>query len=181
MFVVVSGSNRPGCNTIKVARRVAELLRADEREVRLLDLRELPPSLFAPESYAEKPADFAPFQEAIDAARGILTVVPEYNGSFPGALKYFVDMLRFPESLADVPCAFVGLSAGRWGGVRAVEQLEQVFLYRHAQPYGRRVFLPDIFAALDDDGRLVDPALDARLAELVRGFGAFVDGAVGRA
>ncbi|RLE20696.1 MAG: NADPH-dependent oxidoreductase, partial [Acidobacteria bacterium] len=30
-------------------------------------------------------------QEAILETDGILTIVPEYNGSYPGALKYFID------------------------------------------------------------------------------------------
>ena len=112
-------------------------------EVAFLDLAELPPDLMAGTSYAAKPDGFEVFQEVVLAARGILTVVPEYNGSFPGILKYFIDMLRFPESLHEKPAGFVGISSGRWGAVRAVEQLEMVFQYRHAHLYGRRVFIPD--------------------------------------
>jgi len=74
-------------------------------------------------------------------ADGIVTVVPEYNGSFPGVLKYFIDMLRFPESLYGIPAAFVGIAAGEWGALRAVEQMEMVFQYRHAHLFGRRVFI----------------------------------------
>jgi len=100
-------------------------------------------------------------------------VVAEYNGSFPGVLKYFIDMLRFPESLVDVPAGFVGVAAGEWGGLRAVEQLEMVFQYRHAHLYGRRVFLKGIDRLLDEDGRITDPALAERLETMVRGFAAF--------
>jgi chromate reductase len=174
MIVVISGSNRPASNTRKVAALVGEILGEAGSEVRLLDLTELPPELLAPSSYTEPPAAFAPFQDAILAASGVVTVVPEYNGSFPGVLKLFIDVLRFPDSLADKPAAFVGLSSGRWGGVRAVEQLEMVYQYRSAHLYGRRCFLPGIERALDTDGQLVDPDAGARLRAAVEGFADFV-------
>jgi NAD(P)H-dependent FMN reductase len=170
MIALIAGTNRASSNTLKVARQLAAMLEARGQEVRLLDLRELPPTVFSPDAYRAKPPELAPFQEAVLAADGILTVVPEYNGSFPGALKLFIDMLKFPESLVDKPAAFVGLADGRWAGLRAVEQLEMVFQYRSAHLYGRRVFIPAICNELDEEGRLRDPELVARLEALVAGF-----------
>ncbi|MCA8923034.1 MAG: NAD(P)H-dependent oxidoreductase [Planctomycetes bacterium] len=174
MFAVISGTNRPGSQTRKVAQLVTDFLAGEGHEARLLDLQELPPEVFSPDSYAAKPAGFAPFQEAITDAQGVITLVPEYNGSFPGALKYFVDMLRFPESLVGTPSCFVGLAAGRWGGLRAVEHMEQVFHYRRACLYGERLYLPDVFEALDAEGRL-GAELQGRLETLLRGFVAFAE------
>ena len=108
-------------------------------------------------------------------ASGIVTVVPEYNVSFPGVLKYFIDMLRFPDSLVGKPAAFVGLSAGTGGGVRAVEQLEMVFQYRNAHLYGRRLFLRNAHGLLGAGDELLDAELAARLERLLRGFAAFAD------
>ncbi len=174
MIAVVSGSNRPASNTRKIAALVEELLAEAGVEVRLLDLAELPHDVLAPSSYTDPPASFTPFQDAIVAASGLVTVVPEYNGSFPGVLKLFIDVLRFPDSLADKPASFVGLSSGRGGGVRAVEHLEMVYHYRRAHLYGRRCFVPGIERALDASGRLVDPDAEARLRTMVHGFVDFV-------
>ncbi|MGE0707374.1 MAG: NADPH-dependent FMN reductase [Planctomycetota bacterium] len=173
MIVVISGTNRPGSNTLRVARLCERHLRAAGEEVVLLDLLELPLELYQPESYAQKPAAFARFQGAIDACQGVLTVVPEYNGSFPGALKYFLDMLAFPGSLRDVPASFVGLASGRWGALRAVEQLQHVFQYRLALLYPDRTFISQVTQALDDAGELLDPALAQRLDEQLQGFARF--------
>jgi NAD(P)H-dependent FMN reductase len=170
MFVVISGTNRPDSRTRRVSRLVEKELLEAKQQVTLLDLAELPADLFAPSSYATKPAAFSPYQEALLEADGILTVVPEYNGSFPGVLKYFIDMLRFPESLVDKPAGFVGLSAGRWGALRAVEQLELVFQYRCAHLYGHRLFLPGIGTLLDDEGCLTGPDYVERLRRTVVGF-----------
>jgi NAD(P)H-dependent FMN reductase len=170
MIVVIAGTNRPRSNTLKVARLVESIVRECGEEVTLVDLSRLPPELFSPSSYATRPAGFRPFQDAVLEASGIVTVVPEYNGSYPGVLKYFIDMLQFPESLVGKPAAFVGLSSGRWGGLRAVEQLSMVFQYRNAHLYGRRVFLPAIGTLLDEDDRLCDPDALDRLDGAARGF-----------
>lgn len=173
MLAVIAGTNRPGSNTLRIALAAREILLERGEEVELLDLAELPPSLFAGASYASKPSGFGRFQEAIDAADGILTVVPEYNGSFPGVLKYFLDMLKFPESLYEKPAAFVGISSGRWGAIRAVEHLQMVFQYRHAHLFGRRVFIPEVGTKLDDSGKLIDVDLAGRLHTTVCGFSDF--------
>ena len=170
MIVLISGTNRPGCNTLKVARIVEGLLQRAGGEVKLLNLQELPADLLDPGSYARKPSAFAPWQEAILTAEGIVTVLPEYNGAYPGILKYFIDMLKFPESLQGVPAAFVGLGAGEWGGLRAVEQLEMVFNYRSAHIYGKRVFLKHIGDLLDAGGQLKDAAHQERLSAMAAGF-----------
>jgi NAD(P)H-dependent FMN reductase len=170
MIVVLSGTNRPGSNTRRIAGLAERAVAAAGAEVTLLDLHGLPPTLAEPSAYASKPEAFARFQDAILRAQGILTVTPEYNGSFPGVLKLFIDMLSFPDSLVDRPAAFIGLSAGRWGALRAVEQLETIFQYRHAHLYGRRLHIPSINDALDSRGELVDPEIGGRLEALAEGF-----------
>jgi chromate reductase, NAD(P)H dehydrogenase (quinone) len=170
MIVVLSGSNRPRARTLVVAQGVVRHLTALGAAPHLIDLQTMPADLYVPASYKSPPESFLAHQRAVLAARGIITVVPEYNGSYPGALKYFIDLLKFPESLRGVPAGFVGLAAGEWGALRAVEQLEMVFKYRNAHLYGKTVLVREVHKALDADGRFVDPALEARLGDMVRGF-----------
>jgi NAD(P)H-dependent FMN reductase len=172
MITVISGTNRPNSNTIKIANLAVEGLRQEGEDVELLDLAELPMEIFDGASYGEKPASFGPFQDSVLSSDGILTVIPEYNGACPGVMKYFIDMLRFPDSLYETPAGFIGLSAGPWGAVRAVEQLEMVFQYRHAHLFGRRVFIPNVGKALNDEGRFADEAMENRFSEAL---GKFVD------
>lgn len=173
MITVISGTNRPASNTVKVARLAVEGLHRAGEEVKLIDLTELPAEIFDGASYGEKPASFARFQDAILATDGILTVIPEYNGACPGVMKYFIDMLRFPDSLYEKPAGFIGISAGPWGAVRAVEQIEMVFQYRHAHLFGRRIFIPNVGTALDDQGRFFDQQLEKRFGETVEKFADF--------
>ena len=101
-------------------------------------------------------------------------VTPEYNGSLPGVLKYFIDMLKFPESFEGRPVCFIGEAAGMWGALRPVEQLQMIFGYRDAFLYPERVFMPRINDLLDDKGRIKDAELVDRLCEQQKGFIEFV-------
>ena len=173
MIALIAGTNRPDSKTLQVAGIANSILAANDHPVTLIDLADLPQELFSSASYADKPASFDHLQQTILDADGILTVVPEYNGSFPGVLKYFLDMLRFPESLYETPAGFIGLSAGRWGALRAVEHLEMVFQYRHAHLFGRRCFLPRIHNTIDGEGRLTDQGVADRLEKTVLDFADF--------
>ena len=96
MLTLIVGTNRPGSNTRKVARNVEEVYSGLEVPLNVLDLAELPPEIFSPGSYAEKPTGSSRIAEDVVNATGLIVVTPEYNGSVPGILKYFIDMLKFP-------------------------------------------------------------------------------------
>lgn len=174
MIVLLSGTNRPGSNTRKVVAHLESVYRGLKIVTQVVDLAHLPPAIFDPGSYAEKPAAFKPFADTLLAAKGLVIVTPEYNGGVPGVLKYFIDMLKFPESFEAKPVCFVGLSAGMWGALRPVEQLQQIFAYRNAYLYPQRVFLPGIHGLLNEAGGIADVEIAERLAEQARGFAGFV-------
>ena len=175
MMTLIIGTNRPGSNTRKVAAQVEEIYAGLNVPLRVLDLAQLPPEIFSPTSYAEKPKSFLPFADAVLKSDGLHVVTPEYNGSVPGVLKYFIDMLKFPESFEQRPVCFTGLAAGIWGALRPVEQLQAIFGYRNAHLFPVRVFLPQIYNLLDDAGRIKDAELVLRLQAQAEGFAAFVE------
>src|SRR5262245_25554664 len=114
MLTLIVGTNRPNSNTRKVASQVHEIYRSLGVTPEELDLAKLPPEIFSPASYGEKPKSFAPFNDTILKSSGLIVVTPEYNGGMPGILKYFIDMLKFPESFEKRPVCFVGVAAGIW-------------------------------------------------------------------
>lgn len=172
-ILIISGTNRPQSNTLRVARVVLEHYQRQHLPAELFSLCDLPPEVFEPTVYATKPPAMAHIQQRVLDASGIHVVMPEYNGSFPGILKYFIDILKFPESFDRKPVAFVGLATGMFGALRAVEQLQMVFAYRNAHLYPDRVFIPMLREKLDAEGNVKDPALDERLTKQVRGFAQF--------
>ena len=164
MISVISGTNRMDSKSLHVARHVAEVYRGLGEEVSLLDLQDLPAEALVSTAYKDKPEVLVTgFTDKIMASDGLVVVVPEYNGSYPGILKYFVDLLPFPESFECRPVAFIGLAAGYYGSLRSVEQLQMVFAYRNAYLFNRRVFIPAVYKALDEAGNLIDEDLRQRL------------------
>ena len=60
-----------------------------------------------------------------------------------------------------------------WGGLRAVEQLQQIFSYRNAHLLPDRVFIPGVGQKFDADGGLTDAAIEERLAKQCERFAWF--------
>lgn len=175
-ILIISGTNRPDSNALRVANIIrGHYQRAGVSDVGLYSLTEMPREIFEPTSYATKPASWAAVQQRIVDSAGLHIVTPEYNGSFPGMLKYFIDMLKFPESFDAKPVAFTGEAAGLWGALRSVEQLQMIFGYRNAHVFPDRVFIPGIGQKLDAaTGKLHDASIDDRLAKQAAGFAEFV-------
>ena len=175
MITLLIGTNRPNNNSRKIARHIEEIYAELKVPLRVMDLGDLPPEIFLPTSYAEKPKSFQPFAEGILQSSGVHVISPEYNGGIPGVLKYFIDMLKFPESFERRPVCFTGIAAGIWGALRPIEQLQAIFGYRNAFIYPERVFLPQIHSLLDQNGRLTNPELLERLHKQAAGFVDFVE------
>jgi NAD(P)H-dependent FMN reductase len=172
-ILIISGTNRPKSN----AMRVADILRANYARLGvphdLLSLADLPREVFDGAAYAHKPEGMLAIQRRVLDALALHVVTPEYNGSFPGVLKYFIDMLKFPESFEAKPVAFVGEAAGQWGGLRSVEQLQLIFGYRNAHVLPDRVFIPGVATKFDATGKLTDAAIEERLAKQCERFARF--------
>jgi chromate reductase len=154
MITIISGTNRPNSNTRKITSHVEKAYKALNVPTEVVDLAHLPHEVFLPSSYEKSPDSFKKFIDAILGADALVVVTPEYNGSIPGVLKYFIDMLPFPESFAERPVCFVGLAAGLWGAFRPAEQLQQIFSYRNGIVFPERVLLPGVNSLLGEDDRL---------------------------
>ncbi len=175
MIQILCGTNRPGSNTRKITSIVEGLYRDLKASSEVIDLAHLPREIFEPSSYAQKPAAFEPIAQKIVEADGLVVITPEYNGSLPGVLKYFIDMLPFPASFERKPVCFIGVAAGMWGALRPIEQLELIFGYRNAYIYPERVFMPHINGLLNEAGQLKDADLVDRLRTQAAGFVDFVE------
>jgi len=158
-LTILSATNRPQSNTLKVAKFSERLLSqkiSQNDEIVFLDLQNLPVELFTPQAYQEKPKTLEPFVKGIVETDALLVVMPEYNGGPPGVFKYFIDMLPFPQSLQKLPTLFIGVAAGRFGALRPVEQMQAIFRYRNAFLYPESIYLMNVFESLEADGKPKD-------------------------
>lgn len=169
-ITIISGTNRNGSQTLRVSTRLAQKYQVLGAQVNVLDLCKLPAEIFTPEAYSQKPAEFEPFSKAVLESDGLVVVTPEYNGSFPGVLKLFIDHLKFPESFEKRPVAFVGLAAGMWGALRSVEQLQLIFAYRNGFLFNERVFIPRVDSQIDENGEAKESLLRGLIDSQVKNF-----------
>jgi NAD(P)H-dependent FMN reductase len=96
------------------------------------------------------PGGGSPISSRLARADGFLVLTPEYNHSFPAALKNAIDW-HFDE-WAYKPVAFVAYGASS-GGIRAVEQLRLIFPELRATTVRNAVLLAAPWTQLTQDGR----------------------------
>lgn len=131
MIALISGTNRPRSTTRRVADFYAQRLRAHGAAYTLVDLQELPADFTSSALYGEagrNPA-FNLLADRTAAADKLVFIVPEYNYSFPGVLKAFIDGLPYPGGIRGKKAALVGLAAGAQGGAIALSHLTDVLHY----------------------------------------------------
>ena len=174
MISLIVGTHRPGSNSAKVARHVAQVYATLGEPLAVIDLAQFPPDAFSPAAFGQKSAAVEAAAHTVLQSSGLVVIAPEYNGSYPGALKAFIDLLPFPIAFERRPVCFIGIAAGEWGGLRTVEHLQGVFGYRNAHIYPDRIFVPGIYSKLGADGSITDTALVGRIERQASGFIRFV-------
>jgi NAD(P)H-dependent FMN reductase len=90
----------------------------------------------------------------IGRADAFVVITPEYNHSYPAALKALIDSVH--EEWQAKPVAFVSYG-GISGGIRAVEHLRHVFAELHAVGIRDSVSFANAWRQFDTEGALRDP------------------------
>lgn len=117
-IAVLSGTTREKRKSHNVAKLIAEIGNSiDGVQTILVDPKEFnfPGDGNDPEGKDPK------YTKITEEADAFIVVTPEYNHSFPGSLKRMLDSEL--GNYIHKPVAITGVSAGRWGGIRAIEHL----------------------------------------------------------
>lgn len=130
-IVIICGTNRNDSVSSQMAQLYKQML--DERDCvnEIIDLTDLPNDFAFSALYdnAGRNEQFNHFRTLMAETKKFVFIVPEYNGSFPGVLKTFIDGLKFPDSFKSKKCALVGLSSGIQGAGLALSHLTDIFHY----------------------------------------------------
>ena len=95
----------------------------------------------------------APVRERLGRADAFVVITPEYNHSYPAALKQLIDLVRAEWQAK--PAAFVSYG-GMSGGLRAVEHLRTVFAEMHTVTIRDAVSFHNPWVSFDN-GELREP------------------------
>ncbi len=131
MITIVSSTNRNDSVSYQLSQRYQAILETLEVESMIIDLNELPNDFTVSALYENsgKNTEFNKLRNFMKESKKYVFIVPEYNGSFPGVLKAFIDGLEYPNTFKDKKCALVGLSSGLQGGGLALSHLTDIFNY----------------------------------------------------
>lgn len=172
MKYIISGTNRKSSRSLEVSQLIQKIYAAKSETIEIIDLKDVGLNELDETHYgAEKPKKITDTLQKINQSEGLIFVVPEYNGSLPGALKYFIDHWKYPDAFEFRPVCFVGLG-GMFGALRAVEQLQMILGYRNAFVYPERIFLTNVWNILKN-GKISDPVIQDLLEKQVSGFQKF--------
>jgi chromate reductase len=150
MVTIISGTNRPGSNTLKVAKYYQKVLSEKGLQANIFSLEQLPETLISSDLYGKRSPEFEPIQELMIKTSKFLFIIPEYNGSFPGVLKTFIDACQFPDSFYDKKAALVGISSGKYGNIRGIDHFGGVCSYLHLNVLPLRIHISTIKMELNE-------------------------------
>ncbi|TXK44486.1 NAD(P)H-dependent oxidoreductase [Pontibacter qinzhouensis] len=131
MITIISGTNRPESTTSAIVKLYASLLEQRGVTYQVLDLAELPADFISSALYHNtgKNEEFNRLSQLLGFSEKFVFIVPEYNNSFPGVLKAFIDGLDYPNTFNNKKAAMVGLSSGMQGSGMAMSHLTDIFNY----------------------------------------------------
>lgn len=172
---ILSSTDRPGSMALKISEFVKKQYDDLGVEAKVISLEDFPIQDVAGGNYGADIPSVKAFNEQVLDCDGLLMVIPEYNGSYPGILKLFIDYLPFPAAFDKLPIAFIGEAAGAFGSLRAVEQMQMVCNYRNAYLFPERVFLQRVHKIFSPENGISDELQAKLLDSLIKGFASFTE------
>jgi len=138
---IIPGTNRLNSLSATVAHCYAEILQEQVKFTRTVDLTALPLDFLFTALYENmgKSQAFNDLIAGMEKAEKYIFVVPDYNGSFPGIFKLFIDALDTRKIFAGKKCALVGVSKGIRGGIYGLSHLTDIFHSVHMEVYPQKL------------------------------------------
>ena len=161
---VLLGTNRKDRKSVLAAEwLVDQMARRDEIKTRLFDVADFD---LPQRDYGQAIKKLFPdWRDAIINADGLVIVTPEYNHGYPGSLKAVLDLLL--REYIHKAVAFVGVSAGPWGGVRVIEAMVPMVRELGLAVTFSDLNFPFVQKTFDETGKLLDPAFEQRAKDFL--------------
>ncbi len=137
----------------------------------ILDLAEYSLPILEDERYHMHPnpsKELVEIHNRLNDADALVFLSPEYMGSYTGALKNAIDY--FFGEFVKKPIGVVTISAGKFGGINASTQLQQLVLSLGAYPVPTKLLVPMVQNAFTEAGVLIDEPLSKSIDKFVSEF-----------
>lgn len=151
MYTIISGTNRAGSNTLKVAKEYQRFLKERGIESKLLSLEGI-------NLLSRDDAFRVVENEFIIPTEKFLFIAPEYNGSFPGVLKMLFDNVHSHKIWWDKKALLTGVSTGRAGNLRGLDHLSGVLNFLRITVHPSQLPISMVDKLIDSEGKFTDVA-----------------------
>jgi chromate reductase, NAD(P)H dehydrogenase (quinone) len=170
---VISGTNRALSKTFHVAQNYQQLLKEKSIESTIFSLEDLPHNFAFAELYGKRSPEFqSVIDNFITPYTKFIFVVPEYNGSFPGVFKTFLDAVH-PKNWTDKKVALVGVSDGRAGNLRGMDHLTNILNHLKITVYYQKTPFSQVSKLLGEDGKFASKETSDIALRQIEGFLSF--------
>ncbi len=151
MITIISGTNRPGSNTKKIASEYGRFLTARKVQYQILALDEY--------NVYERNLGFEKMEkDLLQTADKFIFIVAEYNGSFPGVLKMMIDNTDVKTVWPNKKALLVGVSTGRAGNLRGLEHLTSSLMHLKMHVHPNRLPVSVVHTLLNENDEIIDAA-----------------------
>ncbi|MFT4532629.1 MAG: NAD(P)H-dependent FMN reductase [Candidatus Saccharimonadales bacterium] len=150
-ILVLAGTTREQRKSIHAAKFVKEIGETyEDVEIDFVD----PKDLVLPGDGNDPEGKDPKYTEKTEKADAFFIITPEYNHSFPGSLKRMLDSEL--SNYIHKPVAIAGVSAGMWGGIRAVQSLIPVVRELGMAVTFTDVYFTSSYTLFTDDGSIAE-------------------------
>ena len=180
MITIISGTDRKDGLTRVLAQHYADIMQSKTTEtVKLLSLQDIPLAFYGEDMYKKDtltPEFIVIEDEYMIPADKLFFVIPEYNGSFPGILKLFIDACSIRSKMAifkGKKAGLVGIATGRAGNIRGLEHFTSVMMFMGVTVLPNLLPISAFNKMLDTDKNIIDGNALAAIEKQVDAFLAF--------
>lgn len=154
MYTIISGTNRVGSHTEKVAAEYARLLKEKNINAGIFSLQGV--------DVLHRNAAFKKIEnDILFPSDKFIFIIPEYNGTFPGVLKTMIDTSEIKKAWYGKKALLTGVSTGRAGNLRGMDHLSACLHYLKMNVHYNKLPISVIDKVMDEDGTFNDASLKA--------------------
>lgn len=131
-YTIVAGTSRKNSITGQMARIYQQALLSLGISANIIDLADMPENILSTTLYKKVKAEnreWEAIQQVVSNTTKFIFIIPEYNGSFPGVLKVWVDALKFPVSFKGKKACLLGIADGTQGAAMAMSHFADILNY----------------------------------------------------
>lgn len=154
MYTIISGTNRVGSHTEKVALQYQKLLSDKNIEAKVFTLVNFDPLHRSPEFLKRE-------KEILIPTTKFIFIIPEYNGSYPGVLKAMIDNSDIYQDWHFKKALLTGVATGRAGNLRGMDHLSDTLHYLKMNVFYNKLPISAIHKVMDEKGNLNAETLKA--------------------